>query len=297
MSRKRQQESSLELLLDTICNTFGGVIFLAILVVILVQMTSKSESAQSPSKSAKELKDIEEKRADAHAKLERLRQAAAQRNAMMDQFAKPENRELLNRVQELQGVLNNHTKERSSVWGQTGQSQISANEVAEELRKLDEDLANARVALAAAKEELEREKQNRSKEGGDFSKLRATTKSEIALFLRYGRLYHMTKRGASGQFEFNDADCEQRGGGAVIEVVPKPGAGGPIDAAAADRSVAEYDKDTYYLAVFVWPDTFDQFNLLKDAMVRAGIEYRLEPLPEDGQVFISQQAAGPTQVQ
>src|SRR4051812_9561577 len=32
---------SLELLLDTICNTFGGILFLAVLVIILVQRTGQ----------------------------------------------------------------------------------------------------------------------------------------------------------------------------------------------------------------------------------------------------------------
>lgn len=45
MRRRRRTTSadSLELLLDTICNTFGGVLFIAILVVILLRMTGESE--------------------------------------------------------------------------------------------------------------------------------------------------------------------------------------------------------------------------------------------------------------
>ena len=43
MSRRRRQRtetnSSLDLLLDTICNTFGGIIFLAILVAVLLQFS------------------------------------------------------------------------------------------------------------------------------------------------------------------------------------------------------------------------------------------------------------------
>ena len=37
MRRRRDQTDGLELFLDTICNTFGGIIFLAILVAILSQ--------------------------------------------------------------------------------------------------------------------------------------------------------------------------------------------------------------------------------------------------------------------
>jgi hypothetical protein len=41
--RKRTADSSLELLLDTICNTFGGVLFLAILICVLLRMASPLE--------------------------------------------------------------------------------------------------------------------------------------------------------------------------------------------------------------------------------------------------------------
>ena len=45
-------ESSLDLLLDTICNTFGGVVFIAILVVIMVNLTSDSVTLTPPNKVA-----------------------------------------------------------------------------------------------------------------------------------------------------------------------------------------------------------------------------------------------------
>jgi hypothetical protein len=40
MSKKREPESSLELLLDTMCNTFGGVMFIAIALVVVLSMMS-----------------------------------------------------------------------------------------------------------------------------------------------------------------------------------------------------------------------------------------------------------------
>ncbi len=41
----REPESSLELLLDTMCNTFGGVMFVAISLVVIMTMLSKAEKA------------------------------------------------------------------------------------------------------------------------------------------------------------------------------------------------------------------------------------------------------------
>ena len=54
MTRKQvQSEGSLDLLLDTICNTFGGVVFIALLVVLLLRLSpvqQLSASIQSSSK-------------------------------------------------------------------------------------------------------------------------------------------------------------------------------------------------------------------------------------------------------
>jgi hypothetical protein len=54
MNRKQvQSEGSLDLLLDTICNTFGGVVFIALLVVLLLRLSpikQLSASVQSSSK-------------------------------------------------------------------------------------------------------------------------------------------------------------------------------------------------------------------------------------------------------
>ena len=46
MSKSREPESSLELLLDTMCNTFGGVMFIAIALVVVLSMMSHIESAE-----------------------------------------------------------------------------------------------------------------------------------------------------------------------------------------------------------------------------------------------------------
>ncbi len=45
MSSRRDPESSLELLLDTMCNTFGGVMFIAISLIVMLSMVRESEDA------------------------------------------------------------------------------------------------------------------------------------------------------------------------------------------------------------------------------------------------------------
>src|SRR4051812_43846695 len=57
MSRRRTgptADSSLELLLDTICNTFGGVLFISLLVVILLNHTGQAFQRKAPSPAAQD---------------------------------------------------------------------------------------------------------------------------------------------------------------------------------------------------------------------------------------------------
>jgi len=62
--KKREGDSSLELLLDTMCNTFGGVMFIAIALVVIMAMLGKVE---------KQL-DSEAERAELQKKIEELKQ-------------------------------------------------------------------------------------------------------------------------------------------------------------------------------------------------------------------------------
>jgi hypothetical protein len=298
MSRAQQAESSLELLLDTICNTFGGVIFLAILVVILVQMTSRSDATDSPAPSQAELAELDQRRSENQAKLETLRSAAAQQAELIKQFAKPENREALSQLQRMQSSREKLSDARSRSLGQVSQSQMKANEIAEDLKRMELALRDARQALAAAEEALRREMASRTRTAR-LSVLQASKKpNSRALLLRYGRLFQREKRVPEG-FVLNTADCEERQDGTKHVLVLKPSGGKPIkgDAQAVFNAVlSDYDKTTDDLVVVVWPDSFEEFAPLRDAMVRSNFTYDLQPMTKDGQVIIGP-ASGPRFVQ
>jgi len=96
MGRRRgAPASSLDLLLDTICNTFGGVVFLAILTIILLQMSGHDAESTSPEVPRQaELADLELRREDAAARLKTLRAATAQQDALREQLVPADVREL-----------------------------------------------------------------------------------------------------------------------------------------------------------------------------------------------------------
>ena len=77
---KDEENSSLELLLDTMCNTFGGVMFIAISLVVIISMTSavKDQTDDTAAKSVEELQ----------MQLERLRIELEEAGRQQEEMAK-----------------------------------------------------------------------------------------------------------------------------------------------------------------------------------------------------------------
>src|SRR5690606_37642283 len=109
-------DDSLDLLLDTICNTFGGVLFISMLVVILLNMSSESISVEVvPEVSHQQMLDAQTALVETTTELERLRRAAHQKARILRKF---ENPELVNQLAELQAVSAVHdsmTQNRDTV--------------------------------------------------------------------------------------------------------------------------------------------------------------------------------------
>ena len=98
MSRHRgaADESSLELLLDTICNTFGGVLFISILVVILVNMSSEAVSTTPPDEiSQSELIQMETQLQQSQERMQKLRRAIELQKDIEKKFVEPETKDLV----------------------------------------------------------------------------------------------------------------------------------------------------------------------------------------------------------
>jgi hypothetical protein len=298
MKRKLEGESSLELLLDTICNTFGGVIFMAILVVILVQMTSKSVAVDSPPPDQQALTALEGRRGKMQAQLNTLRRAVQQHSRLMDDLTDAESRKLLEDLKRKQAGRDQMLDDRSQAWGEVSQAQIKTNEISEQLKRLSDASEAARQALASAEQTLQQEVAKRS-QTARYSMLRPATKGDYALAVRFGRLYQLQKIGPDGNFSINTVDCELKKIGGRDSIVLKASGGRPLASNATPAIggvLAEADKNLHHLAVFVWPDSFQYFAALRAAFVAAGFEYRLDPMRDEDPLTVGAQTA-PVEVQ
>ena len=61
------------------------------------------------------------------------------------------------------------------------------------------------------------------------------------------------------------------------------------NAAEIATRLADFDKTKHFLSVFVFKDSFANFESLKNEMIRSGFEYHLVPFPDDAKVYIGDQ--------
>ncbi|MEX2121843.1 MAG: hypothetical protein WD847_19840 [Pirellulales bacterium] len=287
--RRKAPPSSLELLLDTICNTFGGVLFMAILVAVLLHLSGKAlPSTQAENLSAVELAVLQKDVTQAQAQLESLQAAAAQQSRLHLQFARPENVGLIADVKVLEASRDRLAAERSTLLGSIASIETRLEETAGQLDELDASLAGAQEQAIHAQEALDSEIASRS-QAARLPRLRPTARLEVGLVVRFGRLYVWHTYDAAGTRTGLNTDefvvvAENPN---YSETMPKPYAGVPIDGgepskAAMRNRLSLFHSGRHYIAVVIWEDSFDSFVHLKNELIGLGFEYRLMPIAEGG---------------
>lgn len=305
MSRRRRlDDSSLELLLDTICNTFGGVLFLAMLVSLMLTQTRKAVDAQpataAPAVSAADLVRLETRAADASRAVETLEEQVRQARRAAGDLAVPNAEELVaametaeHRAREAEA---RRTRLLQSVAGeQAAAARSSAAREADDRDRqtLAERARAARERLAAASHEREQlvaaAIQIRDDEArratvhttGRAPKMRDTDKAEFPLMLRYGRLY-LAKKLVGGQLVVNEDDFLLAPGLLANVAEAKPHAG--VDLVATEgrdaglrRVTADFPPERWYACIVVHPDSFEEYLTAKNWLVARDYEIRLIP--------------------
>jgi hypothetical protein len=293
---------SLELLLDTICNTFGGVLFMAILVIILVQRTGESIDRNSVAGTEAQVSStLRSKLEQRKAELQSLQRAFQEYRTTLSGLATDKSAEQARQVLNLREEVGELTSRRV----ESVQRVVGLNEASTKLERQRQstatDLELIRKEARSLTDTLERERTNRNRTV-NLPMLRSTSKREFPLILRFGHLYFpfiaetgLAKR-KSNLDDFVILDDQ----GPVIRVSPKPYAGLVVTDRdelldALRRRINSLDKDSVYLAIGVWEDSFEQFQQLKEVVVKLGFEYRLVPIA--GGEFIQESQVKETLVQ
>lgn len=302
--RRRNGDSSLELLLDTICNTFGGVLFLAILVSLLLK-TARHRSPEAPASAATprpaitkaQLIRTSTEASELRERLERLEGGLAAVRRFVNQFSTPEFAVSLERLHAEQRRRNELEAEkvaalevlaadqtaRATAAAAKAESEKRVQQAAESSEKEAARLEQARRRAAELAESAillqeDVEKRQVIESTGKAPRERETNKREFGVMLRYGRVYLMHVRSGESR-SVNTRDFMVEKGLLSNTAKARPGAG--IDIVLPDSDVqlqsvlADYPPDLWYPCLVVHPDSFDTFQLLKSRLVARGYEYRL----------------------
>jgi hypothetical protein len=298
--RRRADDSSLELLLDTITNTFGGILFIAILLSLLLKSSSKS-AAEATSRalpmSPVEQAELESQVADLQQKVESLQQRIASAPHPADSQAEDSD---LGKLSAAAAALEQAVAERAQAIKNTLESQREAATATEQIEMMEKDrksieetLAEAEHRLTAAREEAARLAQaavqiDRQQEATEIEQtvslpsLRPSLKSEVGVYVRFDKIFmmHKWRNGErlgpnTDQFVIVPLPAEV---GARQVARPKPATGKDVSAATIDEDLRQllksFSPDRFVICLAVFEDSFDVFQLIKAALVRNGFEYR-----------------------
>lgn len=287
------------MLLDTMCNAFGGIILLAVLVVLLTG-TEKSQSAKSSDTQEMLQRRLAMAQADlGHSiQLQTSLQTKASDERWKTQVSLLATRQRIqDEIKAIRELAARNAKELDAA---------ASTDPAERMKNLDVQLTAAQVkkleaqnSLAASKENAKRlntrlvslEKQavdivNESQRQLRLPKEHETGKRVIYIIARYGRIYTCRNSDLSR----NETDIEWTSTPASEIAEPKRGKGiDPVASAAALRTYfGSQSGGSVYMAFCVFEDSFPAFIRAKQLAIESGLAYGWDPFQfSDGPVSFS----------
>lgn len=287
MKRRRKPPlDSLGLLLDTICNAFGGILFITLLLAVLVRMTPTTTEA-SPAQgapSAEELRALAEQSADLQSEIKTVTLAVEQLSPL--QADDPVLQELADSVRDKRSQAEQAREQRSATLQEVAEDRAEAAEINERNAAVDAEFEARTDQLAELQGDLETAKAKKTTQTGR-SQVEQTNKIPVGIIIRYGRMYVWHLYSPQGvRLGMNPDDMfivERTPRGIVCSPIPFKGVPIPDDSANGQPIVdrlSQFDSDRHFLDIVVWPDSFKEFGHLRNILVSVGFEYNL--LPTDG---------------
>jgi hypothetical protein len=286
--RRKRPHDSLYMLLDTMCNAFGGIILLAVLVTLLTNQERESRAAAASG--TQEM--LQRRLALAETNLQRALDLAA---SLQARAADPRRREQvalldsrsqleagIRQIRDAETEASNELDAAAAVDPADRAKDLNRQLSAAELRKVE--LQNKLKAVEDAKTSLKKrlddlDRQAKMKAGELVQNLRLpkeyqTGKRVIYVIVEYGRIYPCRNTDLSR----NETTIVWKTSGERESAYPIQGKGlDPHYPAALQGFLGGLSKDTVYLAFCVFEDSFPEFNIAKRIATAQGMAYGWEP--------------------
>jgi hypothetical protein len=278
MSRRRQKPlDSLELLLDTMCNTFGGIIMIALLIALLSRDTDANASATELFK--KQLEQTERQIVEAESLRSRFAESAD--TNLLEAI------ELLRAREELQRKIEEARQEIAS--NATLQARIAATNDPGELGRLMTQKEARQKEERILVGQIEREKKSRERPLR-LPRERVTGKRTFYFILRYGKIHpvHLMR---DGRRELNRQSLDWQTTPQGESAMPRRDAG--IDLPAFARMLNEVPAQTFAIHFLAYNDSFPLFLAARQGPLARGFDTGWEFLSEEKPVIFSSRGEAP----
>lgn len=288
MKRRRAlaPADSLDLLLDTMCNTFGGIILLALLVALMPQ---KRVDGETPSPSATL---YEQRIAFAEAELAALQKhvknTPADDTTAATAALEGAKERLSNARRDALLLASDVTQKAASIATLGG---AAWEQLAEEFKKLERRETELRNLIAASEAETTRlqerraaleaqarDEQNKQTVKLRFPKERPRIRNSLAVICKFGRIYPAHQMGgAKDRLNITWKTI----GDETEESIPLADKGiqFPKDAATFHALLIAFKAEDVYVAFYVYPDSYEVFRAAKDIAIEARYEFGIEVVP------------------
>jgi hypothetical protein len=283
---------SLDLLLDTLCNVFGGIILVACLLALL----TRDQKGETPKIVSASNGQLLERRIDAAnseitglkallAELDRegdadLRRLASERDSLkqtLDRLRQEKTQLQNQKAQQATGAFLDPGKELTALRLQVQRKQVELETAKSQMAAAGEkqrDLTDRLSRLQGAIRDSEAKRIVKLR----FPKERSKTKGAVPVIVRHGQIFPVSEDFPGLEMTQLDTDS--------FEVIPKPGGGLnlPVLANAVRELIAGCQRQDGYLTIYVYPDSFAVFRELKALIHEAGCDYGVE-VCDDGRTL------------
>ena len=308
MSRRQMisTDDSLELLLDTICNTFGAVIFISILASILAQNSAPdSASPEETTAAIEETYTRQRELSELRRRQQTMESQLAQQEELIRRFSNEESVSLAMQIHQdaqLQAKMSAQKTHAADAIEVTERERLQLERAMQERLK---ELNEAKSRQTEAANNL-RDIETDHGHTAEVRRVHETTKFGFTFALDNGRLYsvHTSEDQNANDMDLmiNRDDCEVLEVRGVTTIRPLKTAGLPIRGIVsaqqdAKSKLAVVGKQ-FVVRLFVAKDSFAEFLPVKEAMTGLGLEYALEIMPgDDVELFLSDKVQDRTFVQ
>ena len=271
MSRKRHSQDSLELFLDTICNMFGGFVFIMLFVVVSLRSTSEKAIEETIKEERATVAELETMEID----LENLRTQWAQVSELIEDSkdflssltspdvvdARTETLDVLDELRETSEELAEKTRQAAQMQREKTELDVARAEAERELQNAEKAVRDAKAdAETVERAVAQNSAPPQMRERGGF-------KSDLGVVLKYGKLYVW-------QVDPETRECNSEDFFVVEEneysarVEPRVDRGVDLSSPGVvkrlEKAFAPYPANRCVVSLVVSSDSYSEFAVVRD---------------------------------